>query len=230
MTLLRPPFSRRAFLSRSVAFAWYVAFAALALSPATALRAATPAEPRTLVFFGDSLTFGYGLDDPATESYPALIQKKIDAAHLPWRVVNAGISGETTSAGVRRLDWVLRQHVDVFVLALGANDGLRGTEIGIPRANLQRIIDRVHEKSPSTQIVLAGMMMPPTLGADYTRQFAAMYPELARKNSIPLIPFILDGVAGSATLNQGDQIHPTARGHVVVAENVWKVIQPLLAP
>jgi len=197
---------------------------------ATGLRAAAPAEPRTLVFFGDSLTAGYGLDDPSSESYPALIQKKIDAAHLRWRVVNAGLSGETTSAGARRVDWVLRQPVDLFVLALGGNDGLRGIEPRISRASLQRIMDRVREKNPSTKIVLAGMMMPPTLGADYTREFAALYPSLAKQNNVILLPFLLEGVAGSTELNQADQIHPTARGHVVVAETVWKAIQPLLTP
>lgn len=218
MTPLRPPLFRLLLLVGVLA----------GLVPG--LRAAAPAEPRTLVFFGDSLTAGYGLDDPSTESYPALIQKKIDAARLPWRVVNAGLSGETTSAGARRIDWVLRQPVDLFVLALGGNDGLRGIEPGISRASLQRIMDRVREKNPSTKIVLAGMMMPPTLGADYTREFAAMYPSLAKQNHAILLPFLLEGVAGSTELNQADQIHPTARGHAVVAETVWKAIQPLLAP
>jgi acyl-CoA thioesterase-1 len=197
---------------------------------ATTSPAVLAATPRTLVFFGDSLTAGYGLDDPTTEAYPALIQKKIDAASLGWRVVNAGVSGETTSGGLRRIDWVLRQPMDLFVLALGGNDGLRGTDPGISRANLQRIIDRVHEKYPSAKVALAGMKMPDTLGADYTREFAVMYPELAKKNSAALIPFLLEGVGGSPTLNQADQIHPTARGHAVVAETVWKVIHPLLTP
>lgn len=188
------------------------------------------AEPRTLVFFGDSLTAGYGLEDPATQAYPALIQEKISAARLPWRVVNAGLSGETTSGGARRIDWILRQPVDVFVLALGGNDGLRGIEPGISRASLARIMDRVREKNPSAQLVVAGMMMPATLGADYTREFAAMYPELAKKYSATLIPFLLAGVGGDSALNQEDQIHPTARGHAVVAETVWKTLQPLLLP
>ena len=195
-----------------------------------AASVARAAAPRTIVFFGDSLTAGYGLDDPATEAYPALIQQKIDAARLPWRVVNAGLSGETTSGGARRVEWILRQPVDVFVIALGGNDGLRGIDPAVSRASLQSIIDRVREKNPAAQIVLAGMMMPPTLGADYTRAFAAMYPELARKNSATLLPVLLDGVGGSPSLNQPDQIHPTARGHAVVAETVWKFIQPLLTP
>jgi len=188
------------------------------------------AEPRTIVFFGDSLTAGYGLEEPATESYPALIQQKIDTARLTWRVVNAGLSGETTSGGARRIDWILRQPIDVFVLALGGNDGLRGIEPGLSRASLQRIIDRVREKYPTAQLVIAGMMMPPSLGADYVSEFAAMYPALAKKNSAALIPFLLEGVGGEPTLNQPDQIHPTARGHAVVAETVWQVIQPLLTP
>ena len=199
------------------------------LPGSAALPAAAP-EPRPVVFFGDSLPAGDGLDDPATEAYPALIQRKIDAAHLPWHVVNAGLSGETTTAGARRIDWILRQPVDVFVLALGGNDGLRGIDPGISRTGLERIMDRVREKNPTAKLVLAGMMMPPTLGADYTKAFAALYPELARKYSATFIPFLLDGVGGDPALNQSDQIHPTARGHAVVAETVWKAIRPLLDP
>lgn len=203
-------------------------FASLRATAAAAAPAPADTPTRTIIFFGDSLTAGLGLDDPSTEGYPALIQKKIDAARLPWRVVAAGLSGETTSGGTRRIEWILRQPVDLFVLALGANDGLRGVDLSVPRTNLQRIIDRVREKNPSAQIVVAGMMMPPTLGADYTREFAAMYPALATKNRATLIPFLLEGVAGSATLNQGDQIHPNTRGHAVIAETVWTAIQPLL--
>ena len=188
------------------------------------------AEPRTLVFFGDSLTAGYGLEDPATQAYPALVQEKISAAGLPWRVVNAGLSGETTAGGARRIDWILRQPVDLFVLALGGNDGLRGIEPGISRAALARIMERVREKKPAARLVVAGMMMPPMLGADYTREFSALYPELAKKYSATLIPFLLAGVGGDPALNQDDQIHPTARGHAVVVETVWRAIQPLLTP
>jgi acyl-CoA thioesterase-1 len=215
-------------LLQAVCFGFFFAIAAVAAEPAQPSSEASAT--RNIVFFGDSLTAGYGLDDPSTESYPALIQKKIDAAGLPWRVVNAGLSGETTSGGARRVEWILRQPVDLFVLALGGNDGLRGIDPGISRTSLQRIIDRVREKNPNAKIVLAGMMMPPTLGADYTRQFAAMYPELAKKNSATLLPFLLDGVGGDASLNQADQIHPNVRGHAVVAETVWKVIKPLLTP
>ena len=188
------------------------------------------AAERTIIFFGDSLTAGFGLDDPAAESYPALIRQKIEATPSPWRVVNAGLSGETTSGGARRIDWILRQPIAIFVLALGANDGLRGIEPSVSRANLQRIFDRVREKNPSAKLVLAGMMMPPSLGADYVREFAAMYPALAKETSADLIPFLLEGVGGDPALNQADQIHPTARGHAVVADTVWRALQPLLTP
>ncbi len=199
----------------------------LAIASALSLSAADLRE-RVVVFFGDSLTAGYGLDDPASQAYPALIQQKLTAAGLRWRVVNAGLSGETTSGGARRVDWILRQPIDIFLLALGANDGLRGIDVSVSRTNLQRIIDRVREKNPSAQIVLAGMMMPPTLGADYTREFAAIYPALAEKNRATLIPFLLERVGGVAALNQGDQIHPNPAGHAVIAETVWSQLQPLL--
>lgn len=190
--------------------------------------AARGAPSHTLVFFGDSLTAGYGLDDPAREAYPALIQEKIDAVHLPWRVVNAGLSGETTAGGLRRVDWILRQPVDVFVLALGGNDGLRGIEPAVSSANLQGIIDRVRAKNPQTKIVLAGMMMPEVMGTDYASAFAAMYPAIAEKNHLPLVPFLLKGVGGLPAMNQPDGIHPTAAGHAIVAETMWETIRPLL--
>ncbi len=192
---------------------------------AVAVRAETT---HTVVFFGDSLTAGYGLDDPASEAYPALIQEKITAAKLPWRVVNAGLSGETTAGGLRRVEWILRQPADLFVLALGANDGLRGIEPAVSTANLQGIIDRVRTAYPAAKIVLAGMQMPPNFGEDYTRAFAAMYPALAAKNRLPLVPFLLEGVGGRSDLNQPDGIHPTAEGAAVAAGNVWKVLEPLL--
>jgi acyl-CoA thioesterase-1 len=147
---------------------------------------------------------------------------------LSWRVVNAGLSGETTSGGLRRVDWVLRQPIDIFVLELGGNDGLRGIEPAVSLRNLQGIIDRVRAKSPATKIVLAGMLMPPSLGADYANDFAAMYPALAGTNQLALVPFLLEGVGGETALNQADGIHPTAAGHAVVAENIWKILRPLL--
>jgi acyl-CoA thioesterase-1 len=157
-----------------------------------------------------------------------VIQARIDAAHLPWRVVNAGLSGETTAGGLRRVDWVLRQPVDLFVLALGANDGLRGIEPALSGANLQRIIDHVRLAHPDARIVLAGMQLPPSMGGEYTAEFAAMYPALAKKNHLTLIPFLLDGVGGHPELNQPDGVHPTAAGAARVAENVWAVLRPLL--
>jgi acyl-CoA thioesterase-1 len=184
--------------------------------------------PRTIVFFGDSLTAGYGLDDPAAQGYPALIQKKVDAAKLPWRTVNAGLSGETSAGGLRRIDWILRQPIDVFVLALGANDGLRGVDPAVTRDNLQKILDRVRAKYPRTQLVLAGMKMPPAMGGDFTRAFDGMFPELAEKNGATLIPFLIDGVGGDPRLNQPDRIHPTAAGQEIVAENVWAVLRKVL--
>lgn len=186
----------------------------------------TAAERRTLVFFGDSLTAGYGLD-PA-EAYPALIQQKIDAAGRPWRVVNAGLSGETTAGGRRRIDWILKQPIDLIVLELGANDGLRGIPLTETRANLQALIDRIRAARPAVIIVLAGMQIPTNMGPDYTRDFSRLFPELAEANHLALIPFLLEGVGGIPALNQADGIHPTAEGHRLVADNVWKVLAPLL--
>jgi acyl-CoA thioesterase-1 len=187
---------------------------------------ASAAETRTLVFFGDSLTAGYGVDPE--DAYPALIQQKLAAAGRPWRVVNAGLSGETTAGGLRRLDWVLKQPVDVFVIELGGNDGLRGIAPEISRANLEAMVKRIQAQSPRVKVVLAGMQMPANLGAEYTRQFAAMYPQIAEKFGLTLIPFLLEGVGGVPRLNQPDGIHPTPEGHQVVAETVWRVLQPLL--
>lgn len=184
--------------------------------------------PKTLIFFGDSLTAGHGLADPATQAYPALIQKKIDAAGLPWRVVNAGLSGETSAGGLRRVDWILRQPVDLFVLELGGNDGLRGIPPVTTRANLQAIIDRVRAKDPAARIVLAAIKAPPNMGPEFTRAFDAIFPALARENHIPLIPFLLAGVVEHPGLVQADGIHPTAKGDRIVAQTVWKVIKPLL--
>ena len=198
-------------------FAGFVAFAA------APLRAA---EPKTIVCFGDSLTAGYGVDPD--EAYPALIQRKITAAGLPYRVVNAGLSGETTAGGLRRVDWIMRGTVDVFVLELGANDALRGLPVPQMRENLQGIIDRVRAKAPGARIVLAGMEAPRNLGDAYTHAFSDLYRELAATNHLPLIPFFLEGVAAHPELNQADGIHPTAAGHVIVAETVWQVLSPLL--
>ncbi len=190
------------------------------------LRAA-PA-PQTVVFFGDSLTFGYGLDDPATQSYPALIEQKIKAGGINAKVINAGISGDTSSGGVSRVEWVLKQNVDIFVLALGANDGLRGIDPAVTEANLNAIIARVRRKCPDAVIILAGMRMPDILGVDFVRAYAKVYPEVAAAQHITLIPFLLDGVGGHRELNQADSIHPNAAGAVIVANTVWKTLAPIL--
>lgn len=180
-----------------------------------------------VLFFGDSLTAGLGLEDPAL-AYPGLIGQRLVAEQLPFTVINAGLSGETTAAGVRRVDWVMRQPVAVFVLALGGNDGLRGIPIAETEKNLQAIIDAVHAKSPATRIVLAGMEAPPNMGPDFTDAFRAVFPRVAEANGIPLIPFLLEGVGGEKSLNQRDGIHPTPEGQRIVADNVWQVLAPEL--
>lgn len=204
----------------------FVCLVCFVVSPLRSTAAETAA--KTIVFFGDSLTAGYGLDDPTTEAFPARIEQKVQQAHLGYRVVAAGLSGETSAGGLRRIDWILRQPVDVFVLALGANDGLRGIEPSVTRANLQGIIDRVRAKNPATTIVLTGMMMPPSMGDGYAHDFRTIYPELAAKNHAALVPFLLEGVGGDDRLNQPDRIHPTAEGHAILADNVWKTLRPLL--
>lgn len=193
---------------------------------AVAATGAPSAGPRTIVFFGDSLTAGSGLDPD--EAFPALIQRKIDAAGLKWRVVNAGLSGETTAGGLRRLDWIMRQRIDLFVLELGGNDGLRGIQPDTTRVNLVTMIERVRARNPGCIVVLAGMQMPTNMGPDYTRAFQAIYPDVARETGVTLIPFLLENVGGVPHLNQPDGIHPTAEGHAVVAETVWKTLSPLL--
>ncbi|NIJ54827.1 arylesterase [Dyadobacter arcticus] len=185
------------------------------------------AKKKTIVFFGNSLTAGYGLDDPG-RAFAGLIQKKIDSLKLNYKVINAGISGETTAGGNSRIDWLLKQPLDVFVLELGGNDGLRGIPVSDTRKNLQTILDKVHTKYPDAKRVLAGMQIPPNLGQKYAAEFRAVYAEIAEKNDIILIPFLLEGVGGEAKLNLPDGIHPTEEGHKIVAENVWKEIKGLL--
>lgn len=181
----------------------------------------------SILFFGDSLTAGYGLDDP-DDAFPALIQQKIDSLGLNYTVTNAGLSGETTAGGKSRLNWVLDQPVDIFVLELGANDGLRGIPIEETHKNLQAIIDAVREKDPETKIVLAGMQLPPNLGTEYTKGFQEIFPQLAEKNDVTLIPFLLKDVGGVESMNQADGIHPTAEGAKIVANTVWEVLKLVL--
>lgn len=206
----------------------------LLLSPATRAGEHQPLQHTTqhdpaaqrIVFVGDSLTAGYGL--APTQAFPALIQDKITAQGWPFRVVNAGLSGDTTAAGLRRINWVLQQPLAVLVLALGANDGLRGLPVDAAQRNLQAMIDRTREKNPASKIVLAGMQAPPNLGPDYTARFRAIFPTLATANGTALVPFLLEGVGGIPSLNLPDGIHPTAAGHQRIAETVWQVLEPVL--
>lgn len=181
---------------------------------------------QTIVILGDSLAAGYGLD--LSEAFPALLQKKIDAAGLKFSVVNAGVSGDTSAGGLRRIDWLLKRPVDVLLLELGGNDGLRGIPVAVTKSNLQAIIARTKQKYPQAQVVIAGMQMPPNMGADYNTAFEKVFPDLAKANNAALVPFLLEGVGGKPDLNQPDLIHPTAEGHKIVAENVWKALQPEL--
>jgi acyl-CoA thioesterase I len=186
----------------------------------------TLAIKKTILFFGNSLTAGYGLSPE--EAFPALIQQKIDSLGLPYTVVNAGVSGETSSGGDSRVDWILKQRVDVFVLELGANDGLRGIPVSQTKQSLQSIITKVKTKYPNAVIVLAGMQIPPNMGRNYTTAFKEIFPALAKENNATLIPFILEGVGGEARFNQQDGIHPTAEGHRIVSENIWRELKNLL--
>ncbi|HEY2943109.1 MAG TPA: arylesterase [Vicinamibacteria bacterium] len=191
----------------------------------TASPTASPDAP-TVVFLGDSLTAGYGLDPD--QSYPALIQRKIDEAGLRYRVVNAGVSGETSAGARRRIDWLLAQPVAVLVVETGGNDGLRGQDPSATAENIQAIVDRARRQPSPPKVVLVGMEALPNYGADYARRFRGIYPQLAKKNGVVLVPFLLDGVAGVPSLNQADGIHPTAEGQRKLAETVWKALQPLL--
>ena len=181
---------------------------------------------KTIVFFGNSITAGYGLE--LSDAFPARIQEKLDSMNAPYKVVNAGVSGETSSGGKGRIDWILKQQVDIFVLELGGNDGLRGIPLSETKKNLQTIIEKVKAKNPEAKIIVAGMQIPPNMGKRYTNEFRSMYPDLAKKNNIALVPFILEGVGGRAELNLADGIHPTAEGHRILANNVWSVLQGLL--
>ena len=186
-----------------------------------------PADDRpAILFMGTSLTAGLGVDPD--EAYPALVQKKLDAAGLRYRVVNAGVSGETSAGARGRIDWLLRQPVAVLVLETGANDGLRGQDPAATRANIQAILDATRARQPSAKIALVAMEALPNYGPDYGRRFRAIYPELARQNAATLVPFLLAGVAGDPRLNQPDGIHPTPEGHRKLAETVWRALRPIL--
>ncbi|UCF21733.1 MAG: arylesterase [Gemmatimonadota bacterium] len=194
-------------------------------SPETEVSTADSTAP-VVLFIGTSLTAGYGLSPDL--AYPALLQAKIDSAGLRFRVVNAGVSGETSAGGLRRIDWLLRQPVTVLVLELGANDMLRGQDVAAMRSNLQEIIDRTRAARPEARIIIAGMKAAPNLGQRYVAEFEAVFEQLAEENGAELIPFLLDGVAGVPGLNQPDGNHPTAEGQRVVAETVWRTLEPVL--
>jgi acyl-CoA thioesterase-1 len=187
----------------------------------------TQTEIKTILFFGNSLTAGYGLEDKS-EAFPGIIQAKIDSLNLPYTVVNGGLSGETSAGGNERIEWLLKQRIDVFVLELGANDGLRGLPVADTYKNLNSIVEKVRAAWPDCKIVLAGMMVPPSMGKAYADDFNAVFPRLAEEAQLTLVPFLLENVAGEAELNQNDGIHPTKEGQRILAENVWKVLQPLL--
>jgi len=196
---------------------------------------AVPIAPRAVadrgvvLAVGTSLTAGYGLPDPDL-AYPGLLEKRVEEAGLPYRVVNAGVSGETSAGALRRMDWLLRQKVDVFVLETGANDALRGQDPAGTRANIDAILTRAAAQSPPPRLVLLGMKAPPNFGAVYGRRFDAIYPDLARKHGAVLVPFVLEGVAGIPRLNQADGIHPTEEGQRKMADLVWAAVEPLLRP
>jgi acyl-CoA thioesterase-1 len=182
---------------------------------------------RTVLFVGTSLTAGLGLNPDS--AYPQLIQQKIDDAHLPFEVVNAGVSGETTAGLLRRLDWLMRGSFDVIVIESGANDGLRGTPVATVRENLRAIVARIRSAHPGARIMLVQMEAPPNMGPAYTQAFHQMYADVARESGASLMPFLLEDVAGKRELNQGDGIHPNQRGEHIVADNVWRVLEPVLA-
>ena len=195
-------------------------------APAASSTTLPATAKKRLLFFGNSLTAGLGVEPE--QSFAGLIGQKIDSLKLPYEVINAGLSGETTAGGRSRVGWILRQPVDIFVLELGANDCLRGIPLASTRQNLQGIVDTVRRRSPGAQIVLAGMQIPPNMGQAYSADFRAVFQEIAAKNHLVLIPFLLEGVGGHPDLNQADGIHPTPAGHRIVARTVWASLQPLL--
>lgn len=183
-------------------------------------------DKKVILFYGNSLTAGYGLDD--NESFPSLIEDKIDSIGLNYKVVNAGLSGETTSGGLKRINWVMKQKVDIFFLELGANDMLRGLPLNQTRKNLNEIIAFVKTKNPDVVIGLCEMMAPPNMGENYVNEFNKIYKELSNSNNVKLIPFFLEGVAGNEELLLKDGKHPNAAGQKIVAKNIWNSLEPML--
>ncbi|HMJ67135.1 MAG TPA: arylesterase [Candidatus Binatia bacterium] len=203
----------------------FVAFA-LIFGPRVSAFASDSTDVKNIVVLGDSLAAGYGLD-PAL-AFPAVLQTKVDEAGWKFRVINAGVSGDTSAGGLRRLDWLLKRKIDILILELGGNDGLRGLSAAALKKNLETIIERTREKYPGVQIVLAGMKMPLNLG-DYAVEFSRVYPDVAKEKNVALVPFLLEGVGGSAELNLPDRIHPTAEGQKILAGNVWTILKPILS-
>jgi len=185
---------------------------------------ASDTRPR-IVAFGDSLTAGLGVQ--AGESYPAQLQRRLDDLNYPYRVINAGVSGDTTAGGLRRVPWILKNEPELVILELGANDGLRGLSVDQTKSNLRQIVKQLKEAGAA--VVLAGMKLPPNYGEDYTTRFEAIYPALAQECHLPLIPFFLEGVGGASSLNQADGIHPTKEGYEIVVEQVLKVLKTILS-
>lgn len=183
-------------------------------------------QKKTILFFGDSISAGYGIQPQ--QAFPAVIQDKIDSLGLKYEVINGGLSGETSAGGLRRISWVLQRDIDIMILELGGNDGLRGIDLSSTKENLQQIIDRAKAKNPEIEIIIAGMQVPPNLGTDYTKEFQDLYPELAEKNNLTLIPLILDKVGGRDEFMQPDQIHPNEKGHKIIAEMVWGYLYKIL--
>lgn len=184
-------------------------------------------QQKTIVIFGNSLTAGMGVQPE--QAFPALIQNKIDQAGFKYKVVNAGLSGETTAGGVSRINWIIKNNdIDIFVLELGANDGLRGIPLAQTRQNLKTIIEKVRASEAGVEIILTGMQVPPNMGEDYANEFKSIFPDIAKEKNVELVPFLLEGVGGEKKLNQSDGIHPNPEGHKILAENVWQVLKPLL--
>jgi len=181
---------------------------------------------KTILCFGNSITAGYGLDPDL--AYPGVLEQILEKNGYNYKVINAGLSGETSAGGLTRIDWILQNKIDVFILELGANDGLRGLPLVQTKSNLQSIIQKVKKKYPEAQIVIAGMMVPPNMGNDYATEFSYVFNELATENDAILIPFLLDGVGGKPELNLPDGIHPNVEGHKMVAQNVCEVLKEML--
>lgn len=181
---------------------------------------------KTILFFGNSLTAGYGIDPE--DAFAGLVQKRLDSLGKAYKVINGGLSGETTAGGLSRLDWFLEEEPFLFILELGGNDGLRGIQLSETKSNLLSIIDKVKSKYPNTKIILAGMQIPPNMGQEYTDEFKAIYPAVAKEKEVTLIPFLLEGVAGNPELNLPDGIHPTEAGHQIVFETIWPYLEMML--